>query len=287
MTINDIINFFHVFFFDYHVSAFFVGIYRVLTITAILSYLIYIYKDIIIFTEPNGLYPLKSFMANCRSSYRRLNLFNIFTFQNSNYVLTYLLYFFGFLSLIGLFTTISLICFYFILISFQQRVAPINQSGGDIVANIILFCLIFMDSGAAFSVDSCFKNIEISMVDGWPMRLIQISISIGYFWSAIYKINSPEWQSGEALKNAMVFTFWSKYRYLELFRNKYISLMSNYSVLFFQFFSPVLFWVQEFRPYAILYGITIHFLMIINLKIGYFGPIMIVGILSFLASYFN
>jgi hypothetical protein len=263
-----------------------VGIYRALTIGVILSYLIYVKKDIFFFTRRSGIYPIDFFIKNCKA-YSRTNLFLLSKNQKFDDIILISFYLFGFMSFIGLFTNVSLIIFYFLLISIQQRIAPINQSGGDIVANIIILCLIFMDCGASLSVDSLFRTGTISTIDGWPMRLIQISISFGYFWSGIFKINSPEWRSGEALKNAMLFTYWSKYRCKNLFKNKYISILGNYSVVFFQFFAPILFWVQDLRPFAIIYGIIIHLLMIINLKIGYFGPIMIVGILSFAVNYFK
>jgi hypothetical protein len=92
---------------------------------------------------------------------------------------------------------------------------------------------------------------------------------------------------GLALRNTILYTNWSKDRMKNLFKNKLFYLSANYSVVTYQVLAPILFWIPNFTIYGIIFGVFLHFLMIMTLKIGYFGPITIVAILSFLANFFQ
>jgi hypothetical protein len=292
MEINQLYNFlelfFNNFFFSYYASSEFIGVYRIAACSILLTYFTVIFKDIIIFSRVDGIYSYEAFKNQMESQENILNLFLYLKFKCSNYLIIGAFYLFGILALIGLYTNISLILFFILFLSLQSRVTPINTSGGDIVANFILFLLCFMDSGANFSLDSFLSNQSPpDLVAAWPLRLIQISISFGYLWSALIKINSQDWFLGHAVSNAVLFSPWGKRNFKTLFTNRYLGRIFCISIIFYQFFAPILFWVQEFRPFAIVFGVIIHLGMSLTLRIGYFGPIMILGILSFAANYFR
>jgi len=291
MEISQLYNFlalfFNNFFFSYYASSEFIGVYRIAACSILLTYFTVIFKDIMIFSRVDGIYSYEVFKNEMERQENTLNLFLYLKFKYSNYLIIGAFYLFGILSLIGLYTNISLILFFILFLSLQTRVTPINTSGGDIIANFILFLLCFMDSGANFSLDSFLSNHSPpDEIAAWPLRLIQISISFGYLWSGLIKINSQDWFLGHAVSNAVLFSPWGKRNFKRLFTNPYVGRLLCISIIFYQFFAPILFWIQEFRPFAIVFGIIIHLGMSLTLRIGYFGPIMILGILSFAANYF-
>jgi hypothetical protein len=287
MSIDNIVFFIHHFFFEYYVSTEFLGFYRIITCGTILSYLVYIYKDIWKFTKPDGIFNYDFFHIHAFHAFKINKLLYLFQYKSFSVILYISLYIFGIFALIGFFTNLSLICFFILLMSFQHRIRPILQSGGDVIANFLLFNLMLMPTGLSLSVDKYIFNYDIDFTYGWPLRLIQVTLTLGYLSSALHKMRSWDWGCGHALKNALLFTMWSKNRFKKLFANELIFKSANYITVWFQILAPFFFWIQELRLPTIIIGILIHFIMILTLKIGYFGPIMIVAILSFAANYFQ
>ena len=287
MSINDIILYIHKFFFEYQISTEFLGFYRIITCLTILSYLIYIHKDIWVFTKSDGIFNYYFFHKHAFHAFKINKLLYLFQYKFWSIILYFSLYIFGFFALIGFITNLSLLCFLILLMSFQHRIRPILQSGGDVIANFILLNLVLMPSGFSLSIDKYIFNYNVDYTYGWPLRLIQLTLTIGYLNSAMHKMKSWDWSCGHALKNAVIFTVWSKCRFRKIFSNEIIFKSANYTTVIFQLFSPILFWIQEFRLLAIIVGILMHLMMTLTLKIGYFGPIVIVAILSFAADYFR
>jgi len=282
-----LVLFFDNFFFSYYASSEFIGIYRIAACAILLVYFTVIFKDTMIFSSVGGVYSYETFKNKMKSEENAINLFVYLKFKYSNYLIIGAFYFFGVLTLIGFYTNLSLILFFILFLSLQTRISPINTSGGDMVANFILLLLCFMDSGANFSLDSFLSNQPPpDLVAAWPLRLIQISVSFGYLWSGLIKINSQDWFLGNAVSNSVLYSPWGKRNFKRLFTNPFAGRLFCISIIFYQFFAPVLFWIQEFRPFAIVFGIVIHIGMSLTLRIGYFGPIMILEILSFAANYF-
>jgi len=277
-------TFFYNFFFDYDVSKDFAGFYRIVVCLSILTYLFYIYKDILIFTHPNGIYNSEEFKKS--DKYKSFfNVYNLFSFKNYHKLILFLFYIFGIFSTIGFLTQFSLIIFFILFYSLQRRILPINSSGGDTVANVILVCLIFMNSGSSYSLDNFLFEYPNSEIPSWPLRTIQITISFGYLWAFIAKIQSAEWVEGVAIKNAVFFSPFGKKR-INLLKNDFFARCAGFCTMGFQLLSPILFWINEFRLIGLIWGITLQTLMIFCLRIGYFGPIMTAGMLSFLSYYF-
>ena len=287
MSINDIILFIHQFFFEYSVSTEFLGFYRILTCGTILSYLVYISKDVWKFTKPDGIFNYDFFHKHSFHAFKINKLLYFFQYKSFSVFLYISLYIFGTFALIGFLTNLSLLCFLILLMCFQHRVRPILQSGGDVIATFLLFNLILMPSGLSLSVDQYIFNYDINWTYGWPLRLIQVTLTVGYLSSAVHKMTSWDWGCGHALKNALLFTMWSKSRFKKTFANEFIFKSANYLTVWFQILAPFFLWIYEFRLPTIIIGIIIHMIMILTLKIGYFGPIMIVAILSFAANYFR
>jgi filamentous hemagglutinin family protein len=131
-----------------------------------------------------------------------------------------------------------------------------------------------------------FNNYE-DYVSGWAIRLIQITISFGYFFSGLNKIKSSDWRKGIAISNAVIYSNYGKQKLLTLFYPKTLqSKLVCYSVVLFHLFAPILFWCNFTQLFAISFAVLSHLMMMITLRIGHFGPIMILGILSFGANYF-
>jgi len=255
------------FFFQYYVSSNFIGAYRILTISIILGYFTFIIKDIINFSKKGGIggYHHKYYYPLC----------------------IILFYLFGFLSLIGFVTQFSILLFLIFFIIIQKNMLYILASGGNVICNVLLLFLVLSKSGAGLSVDNIIFNNYEDYVYGWAIRLIQITISFGYFFSGLNKIKSSDWRKGIAISNAVIYSNYGKQKLLTLFYPKTLqSKLICYSVVLFHLFAPILFWCNFTQLFAISFAVLSHLMMMMTLRIGHFGPIMILGILSFGANYF-
>lgn len=274
------------FFFEYQASTLFLAIYRILICSTVLIFLIYNHSGFLFFSNPedNSLYSLKAYLKKTN------NYLNILTFSSKRYyrnLLFIILYISCIFSLIGLYTNISLIIFFITYVSFEHRTAIAMSSGGTIILNTLLLFLILTNSGLKLSIDSLFLNNTPDYIDGWPLRIIQIMISFGFFQAALIKLHSSIWWNGEMIKRSLFSNFGKENKLtFFIYRNKLVNKSLNYLTLFYQLFSPLLLWTPEFRIYGIIIGCFLHFGMVLTLYIGYFGIITMIAILSFANNYF-
>jgi hypothetical protein len=102
----------------------------------------------------------------------------------------------------------------------------------------------------------------------------------------MHKFKDKYWQEGLALRNAVFSVSWGRRICKNIFSNLFIAKTLNYGTICFQFLSPILFFIKETRPFAILFAITLHLGMLIFLRIWFFAPTVILALLSFCNQFF-
>lgn len=281
----DIYNFL----FNYQIYSEFAAFLRILSVGYLLFCLVWFYKDAWAFSSSAGPFGDKDYKNFSRDIYPQFSLFDYFDNQVFAQRFIFINFFiFGFFSIIGLFTNISLFLFLVMMISIQSRIFPIIYSAGDSIARILITCLFITDCGAQYSVDNILGlSSNQNIINGTGIRILQISICMIYFWSSIYKLRDQYWLNGDAIKNAIASPIWGKRWCLKFWSTNLVSKIITWSVLTFEYFSPALFFIKETRNFAIIYAICMHICVTIFMRIGYFGPIMIISILSFCNDFFK
>lgn len=135
---------------------------------------------------------------------------SIYTALYTNYeIIIFTTLIFGFLSIIGLATRLSLFIYatlYFCLMYFDISTGIYNHEGG-LTAQILLV-LIFADGVKNWSIDSLirskfdFKNVLIvKSYSNWSIKLILVLMVMGYLTAGISKIRygGIEWLNGQTL----------------------------------------------------------------------------------------
>jgi hypothetical protein len=285
ISYNDIYNFFC----NYTINSNYLAFLRIITCGYIISFYLFLIKDCFAFIDPNGIFSYSDYKKFSTYQFPQISLYNII--GNSkifSYGILYAFFLSGILSTIGLLTTFSLWIFLICMISIQNRVTVLVLSGGDIIGRLLILALCLIDSGSKFSVDNILGiSTDLNKVDGWTIRLVQITVVFGYFVSSLRKLNDYYWLSGQAIRNAISSHLWGQKIKLRLFTNKFLCTAVNYCVLLFQLMSPVIFLIKETNFLVILFGIVLHASIIIFLRIGFFGPIMLISIMYFCNEYFN
>src|SRR5262249_42698334 len=72
------------------------------------------------------------------------------------------------------------------------------------VLRAVLFCLVWADCGAVWSVDSVLRQRRSASGSGrrasmWPLRLLQIQVAAIYLVTALWKLDNVMWRDGSAL----------------------------------------------------------------------------------------
>ena len=100
--------------------------------------------------------------------------------------------------LIGWQFRISSIVVFLTLVSIHHRNSFVLSSG-DTLLRMMSFFAMFSSAGDAFSVDAWLKGQSgFPAVDPWPLRLMQLQISIVYLRSVYWKLRGDLWWNGTA-----------------------------------------------------------------------------------------
>jgi uncharacterized membrane protein YphA (DoxX/SURF4 family) len=284
------------FLFHYQVHSTFVGCYRIVTIGFLLGWFLTYIKTFFTWSTPTGPYPHRWYMEETTS-------LSFFKYLPPKLYSTYIVFIgtilFGFLTILGLLTNVSLLLFILFFTSIQNRISPIHSCHGDYIVKGILLCLLITDCGAGYSLDnylgirawfSNYFNVDFDhreYVDGLGIRLIQINVVMIYFWSAVYKLRDKDWVKGTVITDSLNSRLWGNNYllqfkvYRDIINNKLFSKTACWSTIMFEYFAPFLFFFKETRIFALLAGLSLHIGIIIFMYLGYFGHIMILALLSF------
>jgi hypothetical protein len=187
----------------------------------------------------------------------------------------------------GLFTNFVIIGVYITLCSIVNR-NPTICNGGDNVARIMIFLLIFSSSGNAFSLDSYLFNSagigqSLSLIQPiWPLRLMQIQVSIIYLFTFYWKLKGQTYINGTAVYYVMGNHTYTRLPLPSFFVKTPIVQISTWSILIIEFALGAGIWISEFRHPIVLIGILFHFAIEFILNVHLFGWFMIACLLLFI-----
>ncbi len=193
---------------------------------------------------------------------------------------------FAFMVMVGWRTRIFSCLFYFFLLMITNRMIP-SVYGGDSLILTMAFYLMLVESGAAYSLDSLRrKKSEAAAAERvivpWPIRLLQVQISIMYFMTAFFKAGGKTWQEGTALHYVLLNEEMGRWlRFLTEY--PIVINVATYSALMLEFLLPFFLWMKATRPYAALAGVILHVGIMFSLNVPIFGELCIIGYLIFLS----
>lgn len=284
------------FLFEYKIHSSFGAFLRI----SISSYFIFLmlasYHDIKNFTNPLGVVNYKVWKNLKYHTQLPMYFFTLFDYIKDSKIFVkfifFLFFLFGFLSLIGLFTNISLAIFFILYISIVHRAYTILINNGWIIEKLIFFCLIFIDCGSQYSLDHLIGiSSNINLIDGWSVRIVQVSIPYIYFISTVSKGSDESWVNGKVLRYIYMSSSISRplmkyFRKFIIQNNHFILNFLSRSTIYFEYFAPFLFIFPETRLFALIYFALMHLSIIVTFRIDYFGSTSIMALLYFLNQYF-
>lgn len=175
-----------------------------------------------------------------------------------------------------------------VLISLLYRNFWVTNSG-DLVLRNLAFLLLFVPTGAALTLPQFMRDRERAFRfpdhPVWPLRLIQIQISVGYLFSVWEKLPGDTWRDGTAISYALRIEDIVRFHAPGLLTDQVVLVNAiTYGTLALEVALAILVWNRNLRPWVLAGGVLMHLGIDVFLEVGFFSYLMIVGYIAFIPS---
>lgn len=187
---------------------------------------------------------------------------------------------------IGLFTRISSIVMFLLIVTFHHRNPDILHSGDTLLRQMAFFVMI-APSGASLSVDRVIKLWKglapavLKEVSLWPQRLMQFQVTIVYFTTVWHKWNGNHWRDGTATWFVPQLHEFDKFPTPAFMDQQPFVAFTTYATLIIELGVAFLAYSKPFRKWVLLGGVVLHAMIEYRFNIPLFSFIMTSTYLSF------
>ena len=184
----------------------------------------------------------------------------------------------------GWHSRIAAVLVFVLIVSFERR-NPVIFNSGDTVIRITALYLALSPCGAAFSMDQRRRTgsfFSAREVRPWPLRLMQIQVTIIYLSTVVAKLAGDTWQNGTAVAYSL-----QQHDLLIvpapswLTSNLLVSNALTWGTLVIELAIGILVWNRAWRPWVLAAGVMLHLSISLFLEVGFFSLAMFVLYLAF------
>jgi uncharacterized membrane protein YphA (DoxX/SURF4 family) len=186
---------------------------------------------------------------------------------------------------VGLFTRVAALLIFLNFASRSKQNWYVVQ-GGDNIAKLMTFLMIFSNAGGALSLDSFLGLRWVGGATGessqWAQRLMQIQVSIVYLRTVMWKLKAREWIDGTAVFHAVYRNPHFRWRSLPGWMEwgPVIAGMT-WGTMLIETAAGTLVWFRETRYVTILAGTIFHATLEVFLKLKFFQYLSFLCLLLF------
>jgi hypothetical protein len=186
----------------------------------------------------------------------------------------------------GFFGRFNAACVFVLVTSFNHRNMALFDAEDNLL-RIACFLLIFMPLDDAFSLrnlldHSSGRPLRTKTFPAWPLRLLQIEMTLIYLSAALLKLRGEDWRSGSAIHYAVQVDLFRRFPVPQfLVDDLSLGKLATWSILALELALPFGLWIRRTRPFAIAAGILMHLAIEYSMNLFLFEWAMIVGLLSF------
>ncbi|HEX2420990.1 MAG TPA: HTTM domain-containing protein, partial [Acidimicrobiia bacterium] len=142
-------------------------------------------------------------------------------------------------------------------------------------------------SGACLSLDSLLRggrNKPIPLVEAWPIRFVQLHISIGYLLTFYLKTRGDTWFDGTALWYALNLDDLARFDVPQVLVTPPLGTVFTLLAVLTEAFVGLGVWWRRTRAPALLAGIALHAGIALVMEIGFFSLVMVASYVAFVPS---
>jgi hypothetical protein len=191
------------------------------------------------------------------------------------------------LLLLGLWTRVAVVAAWALSLSFAH-VNPQVDNAGDVARYILLFYLLWIPSGAVWSVDHWRwrkRNGGIdppTFVSPWSIRMVFLQMIAMYFLNGLAKTTGESWQEGTSLYYALCDITLARISFEQVPLPYWLTRSLTFAVLAWELAFPLLVCFRVTRILALVFGVLFHLGIGMSMVLGFFVPYVLVYYLPFL-----
>jgi uncharacterized membrane protein YphA (DoxX/SURF4 family) len=199
----------------------------------------------------------------------------------------YLLLLVGALCLVfGFKTRLAAVVVFVCLVSFARR-DPWVLNSGDLLVIVLSFYLMLAPAGAALSVDRWLQAKsrfwEFPARSLWPLRLIQVQVSLLYFFAVWAKVRGETWNDGTAVSYAFRLEDLERFPVPGFVTDSLLLVpLLTSGTLAMELALAILVWNGKLRPWVLLLGVGLHLGIDYAVRVGFFSWAALVAYIAFL-----
>ncbi len=191
----------------------------------------------------------------------------------------------AFAIIVGWRPTLWLLLAFVVLVAVQRR-NPVILNSGDLVLRNFALLLALCPTGAALSVDRWRRHGRAAlrtapMIAPWGLRLLQLQMMMIYFF-AFWSKSGDLWRNGTAVSTVFRIDDITRFDVPAwLASNVLIIAVLTWGALLIEVGLAFLLWAKPLRPLLIVLGISLHVFIDVFVVVGFFGPLMVTGLMAF------
>ncbi|WP_437995397.1 HTTM domain-containing protein [Sorangium sp. So ce185] len=156
--------------------------------------------------------------------------------------------------------------------------ADSTNYGADNYANIFLFYLIWMPSGAALSLDRRLARVPIGppATTRLSLRVVQLHLCISYLASGLWKASGEQWWNGEAIWRSVMLPAYRQVDFSWLADHPWIAVIAGWLVVLVEAGYAFLIWPRRSRRFWVAATLALHLGIAVFMGLVVFGALMAV-----------
>lgn len=165
----------------------------------------------------------------------------------------------------GRFTRVASVVVFACFVSLGNRNGFIGNSGDALLRVLSLYVVL-----ASFAPRST-----------WPLRLIQLQVSLIYCGTVWAKLRGHAWPDGDAVAYAFRLEDLARFAVPDVGRSELLTHVLTWGTLVLEGSLGVLVWVPRLRPWVLLGGVCLHLGIEYRLRVGFFSWAILTTYLAF------
>jgi hypothetical protein len=177
--------------------------------------------------------------------------------------------------LVGWHSRLAAVFVWIIFLSFIRRNPPVFNYG-DLLISVTALIVALSACGAALSLDQRRRTGRFWSAQDrarWPIRLMQVQLSLIYFFAAFHKLRGAEWLDGSAVSFPWrTFRDWAILPVPQwITENPYVVNVATWGTLVIELSLAFLVWNRRSRYWVLGVGVVTHTLIWLNLNVWFFS----------------
>jgi hypothetical protein len=258
-----------------------VALFRIAFGLLVLGYSLSLAPALFAFYSDDGILPSQPHYSGTLA----WGLLGVFPSDAAVLVFYFLLLIGSLLLLVGLQARIAAIVVFVCLVSFGRR-DPWVLNSGDLLVQVLAFYMLLMPSGAALSLDRSLSTPgrfwEFPVRSMWPLRLVQVQVSILYIAAVWAKVRGDTWNDGTAVSYAFRIADVARFPVPDFVTDSLVlSNLLTYGTLAVELSLGILVWNRVLRPWVLILGVGLHLGIDYAVRVGFFSFAVLVAYIAF------